>query len=119
MGRKKSVNAESVNEAVRRYFKMHGITHTEVAQRLGYSSVSSVSNQLSFGVFGKKKAERWAREFGFSVDFLISGRGRLTVRRSGYQKLVRENETLRAIVISQKKIIDDLKKKLEGSEDRK
>ena len=113
------MNAEAVNAAVRKYFKMHGITYTEVAQRLGYSSVSSVSNQLSFGVFGKKKAERWAREFGFSVDYLTSGRGRLTVRRSGYQKLVVENENLRAIVISQKKIIDDLKKRLEGSNEEK
>lgn len=97
--------AREINVTVRRYFKAHGIDHKEVARRLGYSSVSSVDNQLSYRWFGKRVAEKWAREFGFSENYLLTGKGNLVERQSGYQKLVQENETLKAIVRIQKTML--------------
>lgn len=100
-----SAKAKEINVTVSRYFKAHGIDHKEVARRLGYASVSSVDNQLSCRWFGKRVAERWAREFGFSETYLLTGKGNLIERQSGYQRLVQENETLKAIVRIQKSML--------------
>lgn len=89
---------KEVNDAVNVYFKAHGIGHREVAERLGYKNVSIVNNQLSHGRFGKRVAARWAKEFGFNEDFLMTGRGKLIGRRGSYRKLVSENESLNAII---------------------
>lgn len=100
-----SEKAREINLTVRRYFKAHGISHKDVAERLGYSSVSAVDNQLSYRWFGKRVAEKWAREFGFNETYLMSGKGNLVERQSGYQKLLRENEALKAIVRIQKSML--------------
>ena len=91
-------NLREINLTVGRYFKAQGISHREVAERLGYKNVSIVNNQLSYGRFGKRVAARWAKEFGFNEEFLMSGKGNLIERQSSYQKLVRENESLRTLV---------------------
>ena len=97
--------AKAINVTVRRYFKAHGISHKDVAQRLGYASVSAVDNQLSYRWFGKRVAEKWAKEFGFNMNYLMTGKGNLVDRQSGYQKLVHENEALKAIVRIQKSML--------------
>lgn len=97
--------ARRINSAVKRYFRIQGITSKEAADRLGYSCQNIVNNHLSYGRFGKRMAAKWAKEFGFNEVFLLTGKGRLVERQSGYQKLVLENETLRAIVKIQTGII--------------
>jgi len=91
---------------VNNYFKVQGITHLEIAERLGYASKNVVDNQLSYGTFGKKAARKWATEFGFNERFLIEGKGQLIEKPSSYRKIVNENEQLKAIVRIQKTIID-------------
>lgn len=97
--------AKTITTAVKLYFRNQGISHKDVADRLGYSSASVVDNHLSYGRFGKRMAEKWAKEFGFNERFLLTGKGRLVERRSGYQKLVRENESLKAIIRIQKNML--------------
>ena len=93
--------ADRINDELKRYFRSHGMTYVEVAGRLGYSCQHIINNQLSKGHFGKHMAEKWAREFGFRTEFLLTGKGRLVERTSGYQKLVRENESQRNVIGSQ------------------
>lgn len=97
--------AKTITTTVKLYFRNQGISHKEVAERLGYSSASVVDNHLSYGRFGKRMAEKWAKEFGFNERYLLTGKGRLVERRSGYQKLVRENESLKAIIRIQKNML--------------
>ena len=104
--------AAKVNKAIRLYFRHTGITYREAAERLGYASEAVARNQVSSGQFGKRIAAKWAKEFGFSEAFLMTGQGNLLVRRSGYQKLVREIESLRGIVNSQRITIEKLKAQL-------
>ena len=93
--------ADRINDELKRYFRSHGMTYVEVAGRLGYSCRHIINNQLSKGRFGKHMAEKWAREFGFRTEFLLTGKGRLVERKNGYQKLVRENESHRNVIGSQ------------------
>jgi transcriptional regulator with XRE-family HTH domain len=97
--------AREINLAIARYFKSQGITQKEVARRLGYASVNSVSNQIAYGRFGKRVAAKWAKEFGFSENYLMTGRGSLLYRQSSYRKLVQENEALNAIVRVQRDML--------------
>lgn len=106
--------ADRVNDAVKHHFRIHGITHREAAERLGYSCANVVDNLLSSGRFGKRTAEKWAKEFGFSEKFLLTGKGRLTVRRSGYQKLVYENESQRNIINAQRVSLSRLREENES-----
>lgn len=99
-----STKAREITLAVTRYFKSQGISQKEVARRLGCGA-STVGNMLSYGRFGKRVAARWASEFGFNEAFLMTGRGNLIDRQSGYQKIVRENEMLHAIVRTQKSML--------------
>ena len=96
-------------KTVGNYFKVQGITHKQIAERLGYASKNIVDNQLSYGTFGKKMAARWATEFGFSEKFLMTGKGSLFERQTGYRKLVAENETLKTVIHIQRKAIDSLR----------
>ena len=100
---------KEINITVSRYFKAQGITHQQVAERLGYANKQVVDNQLSFGTFGKIIARRWSAEFGFSEKYLIEGKGQLIERHSGYRKIIAENEQLKAIVRIQKQLLEDLR----------
>lgn len=98
-----------INITVSRYFKSHGITHQQIAERLGYSSKQVIDNQLSSGTFGRLVARRWSAEFGFSEEYLMKGKGQLIEKRTGYRKIVAENEQLKAIVRIQRRQIEQLK----------
>lgn len=96
--------AKEVNVALTRYFKSLGMSQAEIANRLGCAT-STVGNTLSYGRFGKRMAAKWAGEFGLNERFLLTGQGKLVERQSGYQKLVRENQTLKAIIRAQKSML--------------
>lgn len=104
--------AARINQELKRYFGAHGLSQQEIADRLGYSNANAVAEWLCRGHFDKRSAAKWARAFGFNETYLLTGKGQLMVRRSGYQKLVRENESLRQIVNSQRHVIETLKSKL-------
>lgn len=95
-----------INLAVSRYFKIHGISHEEAAERLGYASKQMVDNQLSTGTFGERVARKWSMEFGFSELFLLKGHGQLIEKPTGYRKIVAENEQLKAIVRIQRRLLE-------------
>lgn len=76
------------------WLKENGITHEMAAERLGYSSKQCVSNILSGRRISLKTAERFSSEFGFSILFMIAGRGDLfqneeDMDRSEMQKIIR------------------------------
>ncbi len=100
--------AKAITNTVRLYFKRQGISHKEVAERLGYK-VSTVHNILSYGKFDKRMAAKWTKEFGFNENFLLTGKGRLIEHRSGYQKLLQENESLKALVRIQRRMLEQMK----------
>lgn len=95
--------------ALRAHFKAHGLSHADVARRLGYKNSGIVDNYLSSGRFGERAAAKWAKEFGFSEKFLMTGRGKVIDNLSGYQRMKQENEVLKSIVLAQKKTIAQLK----------
>ena len=69
--------AEEICKAIAADFKMRGLTHGAAAEMLGLCK-QTVSNQIS----GKKKfslkaAQRYADAFGYSIDFLLFGKGEL------------------------------------------
>ena len=107
------VSAQKVRETLNRYFKSQGIGYKDITERLGYKNIQVVYNMLGHNHFGKRTALRWAKEFGFNTEFLLTGRGKLLVRQSGYRKIIQENEELRTIVLMQKKVIEELKSKLD------
>ena len=69
-------------EAIALDFKKRKLTHQEVARIIGKTK-SSVSNQISGKKpFSKGMAELFADAFGYSIDFLLYGKGDL--HQSGY-----------------------------------
>lgn len=97
-----------INTEVKRWLRYHGISHEDAGRRVGMKK-NSVDVQLSCRAFSEARAEQWAKEFGFSKRFLLTGEGKVMDRQTSYQKIVAENDTLRAIVRSQKSINDKQK----------
>lgn len=66
-----------IGDEIRAYFDKKGFTQSQVAERLN-ASQSLISARLR-GVrpFGKLAARRWHDEFGFNVEFLLTGEGSL------------------------------------------
>ena len=71
---KKSAIPEVV-EAIKEHFITNGINQVHVAQTLEISP-QAVSQQLKLP-FGKRAANKWAKEFGFDAEFLRTGKGEL------------------------------------------
>ena len=68
---------EQICKAIALDFKEKGITHQIAAERLG-KTTSAVTNQISGKKpFSRKTAEQYAKEFGYSVYFLLYGEGEL------------------------------------------
>ena len=87
-----------VTKAIRRYFRVHGITHAEAARRLGKSK-QTVSNRLSsLAEFTPMAAALWGETFGFSEVFLLTGKGSLVDEKPSDEvvRLQAENDSLRA-----------------------
>lgn len=66
-----------IGRIVSTYFKENGISQENVAERLGLSSKQVVANQLNGKRFGRRVAAKYANEFGFNEQFLMTGKGEL------------------------------------------
>lgn len=69
---------KNVAEAVKRDLILRGVTQTELGNMLGVSQ--SYINSLLTGrkAFGKKQAARFNNLFGYSEEFLLTGKGELS-----------------------------------------
>ncbi len=83
--------------AIKKYFKANKISHKIAAERLGITS-QAVTNRLFLGKFTPTSAASWNKAFGFNEHFLVEGKGTLIKRSRGYQKIVKENDSLHAII---------------------
>lgn len=101
--------AKMINLSINRYFKNNGISQSLAAEMLGYTSRNAVSNQLSYGRFGKNAARRWSIVFGFNEEFLKTGKGELIEHPNRYSKIIAENKRLKAIIRIKKTIITKMK----------
>ncbi len=69
---------EAVLQTVTRFFKSHGITHAEAAERMGIKSKQTLSNLLSSKKYlTRKQAARFNTAFDFSIEYLMTGFGQL------------------------------------------
>lgn len=98
-----------IGQEMSRYFLSHGISHKDVAERMGIS-VQTVHNQISGAAIGKKTQDKYFLAFGFEPEYLATGKGSLVRKTSGYQKIKQENEQLKAIVKAQRVTIERLRK---------
>lgn len=98
-----------VAKAIRVYFKSNDISFNDAAARLG-TTRQVVYNQLS-RPFGPKVALKYATVFGFNETFLQTGKRRLVKRGGGYQKILQENEQLKALVRILKNQIKEIQAK--------
>lgn len=64
-----------IGNILREYFDKEGISQSEIAEKLNVSKayINALFNGNS--TFGKKSAEKWSAEFGFSKSFLLTGEG--------------------------------------------
>lgn len=92
------------------FFISHGLTHKDVAEIMNIAE-QSVSNHTHGGPIGRKTREAYFIAFGFEPEYLLSGKGTLLKAASGYQKLKKENEQLRAIIKAQRATIKKLSQK--------
>ena len=65
---------KEIGRTIKEYFAEIGLSQMEVANRLGVQQ-AAVSNQLNGRAFGKNSASRWNKEFGFRVNWLLTGEG--------------------------------------------
>lgn len=71
---------EKIAREIKDYLSANGITMTDVASRMGCSQ-QAISNQLSGRKIGENVARMWAKEFGFSLVYLMTGEGSLLPER--------------------------------------
>ena len=70
------MDAKTITNKVRAYFAQEQMTMAQVAERLGVTP-PAVTNQLNGRTFSTKMARKYADEFGFSMDYLLTGKGSL------------------------------------------
>lgn len=70
------MDSKRITDEVRAYFSGQQMTMAQVAERLGVTP-PAVTNQLGGRPFSAKMAHRYADEFGFSVEYLLTGEGSL------------------------------------------
>lgn len=70
------MDAKTITNTVRAYFAQEQMTMAQVAERLGVTP-PAVTNQLNGRIFSTKMARKYADEFGFSMDYLLTGKGSL------------------------------------------
>ena len=71
----RAIYIPAVEEAIKRYLKVNGLTMQDMADRLGVSQ-QAVSGAIRRGI-GVNTAKRWSEVFGFNVEFLTTGSGNL------------------------------------------
>ena len=65
---------KEIGRTIKEYFTEIGLSQMEVANRLGVQQ-AAVSNQLNGRAFGKNSAAKWNKEFGFRINWLLTGEG--------------------------------------------
>lgn len=70
-----SVYSPKVRAAIEAYFDSAGMNQISIAKALEISP-QAVSQQLRLP-FGKRAANKWAKQFGFDAEFLMTGNGSL------------------------------------------
>ena len=70
-----SVYSPKVRAAIEAYFDSAGMNQISIAKALEISP-QAVSQQLKLP-FGKRAANKWAKQFGFDAEFLMTGNGSL------------------------------------------
>lgn len=70
-----SVFSPEVRAAIEAFFESAGINQISAAKALEVSP-QAVSQQLKLP-FGKRAASKWAKQFGFDAEFLMTGKGSL------------------------------------------
>ena len=63
-----------IGKTIKEYFTEIGLSQTEAANALGVQQ-AAVSNQLNGRPFGKNSAAKWNKDFGFRVNWLLTGEG--------------------------------------------
>ena len=66
---------KQIPERLRQYFESQGITQQNIADRFGVAKQSVNPYLTGAKPFGKKVAQKWADEFGFSTSWLLTGEG--------------------------------------------
>lgn len=70
------MDSKQITNQVRAYFAQRQMTMAQVAERLGVTP-PAVTNQLNGRAFSAKMAHKYADEFGFDVEYLLTGKGAL------------------------------------------
>lgn len=70
------MDTKRITNEVRAYFAQEQMTMAQVAARLGVTP-PAVTNQLDGRQFSAKMAHKYADEFGFNVEYLLTGKGTL------------------------------------------
>lgn len=70
------MDPKQITNEVRAYFAQEQMTMAQVAERLGVTP-PAVTNQLNGRPFSAKMAHKYASEFGFDVEYLLTGKGTL------------------------------------------
>lgn len=70
------MDPKKITNDVRAYFAQENMTMAQVAERLGVTP-PAVTNQLNGRIFSSKMARKYADEFGFNMEYLLTGKGAL------------------------------------------
>lgn len=67
-----------VFRAISADFRLHGITHSDAAKKLGFKSTQTLSNLMASKKYlSGLQAIRFQKAFGYNPNFLMSGQGEL------------------------------------------
>ncbi len=65
-----------IGKKIKEYFSEIGMSQTEAAEKLGVQQ-AAVSNMLNGRSFGKNSAAKWNAAFGFRINWLMTGEGKM------------------------------------------
>lgn len=95
-----------IGRMISAYFKEHGISQEEAANKLGLASKQVVANQLYGKRFGRRVAAKYAAVFHFNELFLLTGKGELLSEgTTETERMRQENAYLKEQVKSQMETI--------------
>lgn len=69
-------HAKRVCDTIKAWLRQNEMTMSDMADKLGVG-LSAVTNQLNNRKFGRNNADKYSKQFGFSIPFLLTGEGDL------------------------------------------